>query len=61
MIDKKPHSQIDGYEEENLKLQSEKGFEKRKDWFEEEDIKTNVNITIVNGLSKLRSNLNWRI
>jgi hypothetical protein len=29
-IDKKPHSQIDAYEEENLMLQSEEGFEKKK-------------------------------
>jgi len=31
MIDKNPHSQIDGYEEENLKLQSEERFEEKQD------------------------------
>ena len=32
---KKLHSQIDAYEEENLKLQSEKGLDKKRAWFDE--------------------------
>jgi len=54
-IDKKPHSQIDAYEEEKLNLQSEEGFGNKQAWFDKEDIKINVDITIVNGLKKLRS------
>jgi hypothetical protein len=29
---------------------------KKKNWFDDEEFKTNVDITIVNGLRKLRSN-----
>jgi len=53
--DKTAGSQIDGYEEEDMKLQSEEGFEKKPVWIDDEEAETKVDITKVNRLRKLRT------
>lgn len=53
--DKTPGSQIEAYEEEDLKLQNEDGFHKKPAWVDEEEAETKVDITKVSRLRKLRS------
>ena len=54
-IEKTPGYQIEAYEEEELKLQNEDGFDKKPAWIDKEEAETKVDITKVSHLRKLRS------